>query len=156
LCYLFRVASEPRAVWGDLVASAFVEASPLFHTLDQEARSDLLRVAEMLVYRPGEVVVRQGDPGDELFLVRDGSAAVQIETGGISREVAYLDRGAVFGEFAASGNSPVRLATVSARTELSVIRFPGAMVVALAARFPKVGKLLEALQAARQRTGSPR
>jgi hypothetical protein len=48
------------------------------------------------------------------------------------------------------------MATVSARTELSVIRFPGAMVVALAKRFPKVGKLLEALQAARQRTGAPR
>ncbi len=147
------MASEPRPVWGDLAASAFVEASPLFHTLDQEARSDLLRVAELLVYPPGEVVVQQGEAGDELFLVLDGSAAVRIEAQGASREVAYLDRGAVFGEFAASGRTPVRLATVSARTELSVIRFPGPVVVALASRFPKVGKLLGALQAARLRTG---
>jgi CRP-like cAMP-binding protein len=149
------MASEPRPVWGDLAASAFVESSPLFRSLDQEARGDLLKVAEAVVYQPGEVVVRQGEEGDELFLVRDGSAAVRIDDGGSSREVAYLDRGAVFGEFAAMGSSRVRLATVSARTELAVIRFPGAMVVALAGRFPKVGKLLEALQAARQRTGSP-
>jgi CRP-like cAMP-binding protein len=148
------MASDPRAVWGDLAASAFVEASPLFRSLDQEARADLLRVAEQLVYQPGEVVVRQGEAGDELFLVRDGSAAVRIDGAGGPREVAFLDRGAIFGEFAAVGTSPVRLATVEARTELAVIRFPGAVVVALADRFPKVGKLLEALQAARQRTGS--
>jgi CRP-like cAMP-binding protein len=149
------MASEPRAVWGDLPASAFVEASPLFRSLDQDAREDLLRVAELLVYQAGEVVVRQGEPGDDLFLVREGSAAVSVETGGAAREVAFLDRGAIFGEFAAVGGSAVRLATVSARTELSVIRFPGAVVVALAGRFPKVGKLLDALQAARQRGGAP-
>src|SRR5512147_687572 len=108
------MASEPQAVWGDLAASAFVEASPLFRSLDQEARADLLKVAEALVYQAGEVVVRQGEPGDELFLVRDGSAAVRIETDGVARDVAYLDRGAIFGEFAAVGVSPVRLATVSA------------------------------------------
>jgi len=148
------MASEPRAVWGDLPASAFVESSPLFRALDQEARADLLKVAEQIAYASGEVVVRQGEPGDELFLVRDGSAAVVIESGGISREVAYLDRGAVFGEFAALG-APVRSATVVARGELAVIRFPGAVVAALAGRFPKVGKLLEALQAARQRARPP-
>jgi CRP-like cAMP-binding protein len=144
------MASEPRAVWGDLAATAFVLASPLFKSLDEEASADLLRVAEAVEYRPGEVVVRQGEPGDDIFLVRDGSAAVSVAGEGTPRDVAYLDRGAVFGELGAAGTA-VRSATVTARTELAVVRFPGSVVSALAARFPKVGKLLGALQTARQR-----
>jgi len=133
-----------------MAATAFVLASPLFKSLDDEASADLLRVAETVEYQPGEVVVRQGEPGDDVFLVRDGSAAVSVTAGADAREVAYLDRGAFFGELGADGAS-VRSATVTARTELAVVRFPGSVVSALAARFPKVGKLLGALQTARQR-----
>jgi CRP-like cAMP-binding protein len=144
--------SDPIPVWGDLATSTFVDSSPLFRSLDAEAREDLLKVAEHLVYQPGEVVVRQGEPGDDMFLVREGSAAVSVDApaDGGEREVAYLDRGAIFGEFVAMG-APVRLATVRARTALDVIRFPGPVVAALAGRFPKVGRLLEALRSARQR-----
>lgn len=147
--------SDPNPVWGDLAASTFVDSSPLFRSLDAEARADLLKVAEQLIYQPGEIVVRQGEPGDDMFLVRDGSAAVSVAAGEGEREVAYLERGAIFGEFVAMG-APVRLATVRARTALEVIRFPGAVVAALAGRFPKVGRLLEALRSARQRdNGAP-
>jgi CRP-like cAMP-binding protein len=141
--------SEPRGVWGDLAATAFVESSPLFRSLDDEARQDLLHVAEQLTFLPGEDVVREGEPGDDMFMVREGQAAVS-RAAGVAGQLALLDRGAVFGEFVAMG-APVRTATVRARTELEVIRFPGAVVVALAARFPKVGRLLEHLRAARER-----
>jgi CRP-like cAMP-binding protein len=77
---------------------------------------------------------------------------VRLESGGVVRDVAYLDRGAIFGEFAALG-SPVRLATVVARTELQVIRFPGSVVAALLERFPRFAKLLGALASARQQPG---
>lgn len=148
------MASEATPVWGDLAASAFLESSPLFKSLDPEAHDDLLRVAEQLVYEAGEVVVKQGDAGHELFLVRDGSATVQREAAGVTREVAYLDRGAIFGELAALG-SPTRVTTVVARTELSVVRVPGQVVVALAERFPKVARLLGALRSARAREPEP-
>jgi CRP-like cAMP-binding protein len=142
--------SDPTPVWGDLAASAFVDSSPLFRSLDEEARADLLKVAENLVYQPGEVVVRQGEPGDDMYLVREGQAAVVVGAAAAEREMAYLEKGAIFGEFVAMG-APVRLATVRARTALGVIRFPGPVVAALAGRFPKVGRLLEALRSARQR-----
>ena len=148
------MASEAVPIWGDLAASAFLESSLLFKSLDPEAHDDLLRVAEQLVYAAGEVVVRQGEAGDELFLVRDGTAVVLVDAGGERREVAYLDRGAIFGEFAALG-APARTASVEARTELSVVRVPGPVVVALAARFPRVAKLLTALRTARARAPDP-
>lgn len=145
-----EMASDATPVWGDLAASAFLESSPLFKSLDPEAHDDLLRVAEQLVYPAGEVVVQQGTAGDELFLVRDGTAAVQVEAGGVAREVASLDRGAVFGEIVSPGATS-GVPTVVARTDLSVVRIPGRVVVALAGRFPKVGKLLAALRTARSR-----
>jgi CRP-like cAMP-binding protein len=148
------MASEAAPIWGDLAASAFLESSLLFKSLDPEAHDDLLHVAEQLVYAAGEVVVRQGEAGDELFLVRDGTAVVLVDAGGERREVAYLDRGAIFGEFAALG-APARTASVEARTELSVVRVPGPVVVALAARFPRVAKLLTALRTARARAPDP-
>jgi CRP-like cAMP-binding protein len=148
------MASDATPVWGDLAASAFLGSSPLFRSLDPVAHDDLLRVAEQLTYAAGEVVVKQGDTGDELFLVRDGTATVLVESGGAAREVAYLDRGAIFGEFAAPGATS-QVATVLARTELSVVRVPGRVVVALAGKFPRVGKLLGALRQARARDQEP-
>jgi len=142
------MASEPVGIWGDLALSAFVEASPLFRPLDDDARRDLLRVAELVVYQPGEVLMRQGVPGDELFLLREGTAVVRLESGGVERDVAYLDRGAVFGEFVALG-SPVRLTTVVARSEVRVVRFPGPVIAALVERFPRLRRLLDALATAR-------
>jgi CRP-like cAMP-binding protein len=144
--------SEPRAVWGDLAASAFVQASPLFRGLDEEALQDLLQVAEQISYQPGEVVLRQGEPGEEMFMVLDGNAVVRVAGGGDDQTLAHYDRGAVFGEIAALGG-PSRTATVEARTELSVLRFPGPVITALSERFPKLGKLLAALAAARRRGG---
>lgn len=144
------MASDATPVWGDLAASAFLGSSPLFRSLDPVSHDDLLRVAEQLTYAAGEVVVKQGEAGEELFLVRDGTATVLVESGGVAREVAYLDRGAIIGELAALG-APGQAATVLARTELSVVRVPGQVVVALADKFPKVGKLLGALRQARAR-----
>ncbi len=145
------MASDATSVWGDLAASAFLNSSPLFKSLDPEAHEDLLRVAEQITYPAGEAVVAQGEAGDDLFLVRDGTATVLVESGGVTREVAYLDRGAIFGELTALGGAPGRVATVLARTELTVVRLPGPVVGALAERFPKVGKLLSALRSARSR-----
>jgi CRP-like cAMP-binding protein len=143
------MASEPQGIWGDLASSAFVQASPLFRMLDDDARADLLRVAEQVAYRDGEVVVRQGEPGDDMFLIREGSAVVRLAARGAERDVAYLDRGAVFGEMGALGRA-TRLATVAARGDLLVIRFPGPVIVALASRYPKLAKMLGALVNARE------
>lgn len=63
----------------------------------------------------GEVVVREGEPGQELFVVADGELAVGVD----GREVRRLGRGDAFGEVALLRHVP-RTATVVA-TRASVL-----------------------------------
>jgi signal-transduction protein with cAMP-binding, CBS, and nucleotidyltransferase domain len=147
------MSSAPREAWGDLAATAFVEANVLFRSLDPEARQDLLRLATLEEYEAGQLIA--ADAGDErVYLVRDGSAAVLLDRGGTAVEVACLERGAFFGEGRVLGQ-PVAGALL-ARTDVSVVTFPAPVLAAVAERFPKVRKLLEAVKAAREKDAAQR
>jgi signal-transduction protein with cAMP-binding, CBS, and nucleotidyltransferase domain len=135
---------EPREVWGDLPATAFIGASVLFRTLDDSTREDLLKLASLQSFAPGESIGEDGE-GD-LFLVRAGTAVITLRQDGTV--AATVERGGYFGDMIAEPGSPEE---VRAHTALDVIRFPGPMIAALAERFPRVGKLLEALRTARLR-----
>jgi hypothetical protein len=67
----------------------------------------------------GEVLAKQGSPGDTLFLVLDGVLDVQVD----SASLGDLGPGAVVGERAILENSP-RTATLVARTALRVAEAP--------------------------------
>jgi len=147
------MTSTTREAWGDLAATAFVEANVLFRSLDPEARQDLLQLATLEEYEAGQLIA--ADAGDErVYLIRDGSAAVLLDRAGAAVEVAHLERGAFFGEGRVLGN-PVAGALV-ARTDVSVVTFPAPVLSAVAERFPKVRKLLEAVQAAREKDAAQR
>jgi signal-transduction protein with cAMP-binding, CBS, and nucleotidyltransferase domain len=142
------MASAPREVLGDLAATAFVESSPLFRSLDPEARRDLLQLAELVEHGAGEVV--SGEADESFLLVLDGCASVQ--SGGA--EITRLGRGATFGEGRVLGTGR-RLALV-AFTETTVVSFPASMITALAERFPKMKKLIEAVHAGREKEAAAR
>lgn len=89
----------------------------VFRALDGEKIDRLARRMRLIIYGPGEVVLRQGDPGDSLYVVRAGSVAVQIGAQPSTRkEVAMLTAGQFFGEMSLmTGES--RSATVVAKSD---------------------------------------
>jgi small-conductance mechanosensitive channel/CRP-like cAMP-binding protein len=88
----------------------------VFRALDAEKIDRLARRMRMIIYGPGEVVLRQGDPGDSLYVVRAGSVAVQVGPTGTRKEVATLTAGQFFGEMSLmTGES--RSATVVAKSD---------------------------------------
>jgi CRP-like cAMP-binding protein len=89
----------------------------VFRALDGEKIDRLARRLRMIIYGPGEVVLRQGDPGDSLYVVRAGSVAVQIGgQAGSRKDVATLTAGQFFGEMSLmTGES--RSATVVAKSD---------------------------------------
>ena len=87
--------------------------------LDAEALRSLAEHAQKRVYLPGEQVVREGEPGEEFFVVMEGEADVVIKTGDQTTPVAILQKGQFFGEMSLLTGAP-RSATVQARSQLTV------------------------------------
>ncbi len=137
------MASAPREVVGDLAATAFVESNPLFRSLDPEARRDRLELARLVDVAAGEVVSAEDD--EAFLLILEGSASAQVA--GI--QIAHLGRGGTFGEGRVLGAG--RPMALVAFTDSTVVSFPAPMIAALAERFPKMKKLLEAVLAGKEK-----
>jgi small-conductance mechanosensitive channel/CRP-like cAMP-binding protein len=82
-----------------------------------ESLASEARVQEFL---PGEEVVRQGESGEELFIILDGTAEVRVRQDGLSSTLASLQGGQFFGEMSLLTGEP-RTATVLALTPLKVV-----------------------------------
>ena len=57
-------------------------------------------------YKDGEVVVREGDPGDRMFLLMTGAMQVQVEREGNTITYGKLQAGECFGEMALIEGAP--------------------------------------------------
>lgn len=71
-------------------------------------------------YRDEEIVCRQGELGDAMYVVQEGELAVIREDGGVETVVGSLLRGDVFGEMALFDREP-RSATVRAVGDVRVL-----------------------------------
>jgi putative ABC transport system ATP-binding protein len=83
---------------------------------------ELTQIAEQMQLRPfrsGDVLIRQGDEGDEFFLLRDGAVDVLINVDQNDQRVDTLKAGQCFGERALLTGGP-RGATVVAREDGAV------------------------------------
>ncbi len=98
------------------VGAALLKALPWFAACSDDQLADVARLAERLRIESGEVILREGRLGRELFIVLEGTAAVT--RGG--RVVNVIEAGGYFGELAAIEAIP-RTATVTARTDLDVL-----------------------------------
>lgn len=92
---------------------------PLFRPLNDREILRVLQVTDVLTYKPGEIVITEGEKGEELFIVLSG----QLKVTRNGADVAVLPQGAHVGEMALVRSQP-RSATVTAEqtSELMVIR----------------------------------
>ena len=92
---------------------AFLRDSELFENQSPEVIRAVLSQGQLLEFGPGQVVFRQGEGGDRLFLVKSGVLEVVATPtdGSEPTVVAYLGTGEVLGELALLTGSP-RSATV--------------------------------------------
>ena len=120
----YREAHGDNTPWGDEESDAFVtQAESAF---ERELSRELMTTGLELERRelePGEALVEQGDPGEELYLLLDGVLAVVVD----GDEVAEIGPGAVVGE-RSSLEGGVRTATLNARTRCRVAVVPAEVV----------------------------
>jgi hypothetical protein len=104
-------AAEPTAT-ADF--EALLGAVPILQLLSEDELQTLATRARPVFAMPGQRLVIQGDQGDSLFVVADGTVEVVLRRDGTDVVIDEMGRGAVFGEMALLTGDP-RTATVRAR-----------------------------------------
>jgi CRP-like cAMP-binding protein len=93
---------------------------PILAVLKPKDRARILKFAKHRTYEAGEIVVREGDPALNLFLVADGHA--RVERDGVG-PVGRLQAGDFFGELGLIEQHG-RTATVIAEDDLTCYLLP--------------------------------
>eukprot|EP00440_Ansanella_granifera_P040838 gb/GFBE01044284.1/.p1 GENE.gb/GFBE01044284.1/~~gb/GFBE01044284.1/.p1 ORF type:complete len:770 (+),score=265.98 gb/GFBE01044284.1/:1-2310(+) len=87
----------------------FLKKVDLFKRLPQDDLPQLAKVGQNVTFEQGEVIIKQGDEGNEFFVIKKGAADVDVN----GTRVAALKGGDYFGENALLRNEP-RTATITA------------------------------------------
>lgn len=85
--------------------------SRAFHKLPTGNIERMFQAFEEIPAKAGDLVIKEGDPGDYFYVIKEGAASVSKQLDGADSIVAYLVRGDCFGEDALLAGTP-RNATV--------------------------------------------
>jgi small-conductance mechanosensitive channel/CRP-like cAMP-binding protein len=117
---------------------ALIAGVDLLASLTDDQRRDLAAGSVLNRFGNGDAIVRQGQPGDSMYIICSGGAVVVLEGDGPSaarHEVAKIETGGYFGEMSLLTGEP-RSATVVARGDTSVLEIGSDLFRQLAAANP--------------------
>jgi small-conductance mechanosensitive channel len=101
--------------------NGLLESVPVLSTLSPEIRTQIADRSKIAEYGAGEFIVRQGDQGDSLYIIRTGSCGVYITKDEKQQnKIATINSGEFFGEMSLLTGEPIT-ATVRAMVDTTVI-----------------------------------
>jgi CRP-like cAMP-binding protein len=136
---------DPPFVFPVEAVASGIRAVELFSMLDDGEVRQLAEKASIRVFGPGEIVVRQNDGGDSLFLVMKGKLQALVN----DIRVGGLSEGGVFGEMSLLTGEP-RKATVSAESEVILVELSREVIEPLIRHKPEIMEALGAILAHRE------
>ena len=107
-----------------------------FAELNDEELAEISLICQELSVESGTVIFQQGQVGNEVFLMEEGSVAIYLEGADESKFLAVLEAPTVFGEMAIVNPERVRTASVKALTNLRLLSIPATPFVSFLGRFP--------------------
>ncbi|XP_038067661.1 cAMP-dependent protein kinase regulatory subunit-like isoform X4 [Patiria miniata] len=96
--------------------SKSIAKNVLFSHLDENERSDIFDAMFPVKHSKDEVVIKQGDDGDNFYVIDDGEVDIYVDNVGL---VTTIGEGGSFGELALIYGTP-RAATVKAKGDLKL------------------------------------
>ncbi len=122
---------------------------PLFSSFGDEETAELAHSLTLQQYKPGAVIVREGDPGASLYIVVSGLLDVFKQTdSGEARKVGLLAPGHVFGEWSLLTGA-TRNATVTAAAETDLLEIHKSELEPILNKFPAIVSELSRIEAER-------
>lgn len=94
---------------------------PPFALLDKSKLKLLAFVSELLNYKAGSIVLKQGETGESAFVLIDGLIEVSIANDDGSSFNREMGKHTFFGEIAVTKNT-VRAATITAKTDIVALK----------------------------------
>jgi CRP-like cAMP-binding protein len=101
----------------------FLIEFPIFRDFDGDDIDALAKACEVLDLPTGAQVVKEGDPGDALFIVQTGVLEVSRQIEGKALHINLLSAGEFFGEMALIDGTP-RSADITVKEAVQLVRLP--------------------------------
>jgi len=101
--------------------SEYLSRVPIFAPLSQDELEKLASASNDRIFAPGESIVRKGQEGNSMFVIKRGAVKVQIPQNDYARTINNLRENDFFGEMSLLTGQP-RSATVIATEETTVIQ----------------------------------
>jgi small-conductance mechanosensitive channel len=119
--HMHQASEKAAAREGRVDVEGILRRVPILEPLSHDERALLAGNARVHFFGGGEPIIRQGDPGDSMYVIASGHASVILRTeAGEERSVARLSPGDFFGEMSLLTGDP-RTATVQAEGWLTLI-----------------------------------
>jgi len=84
-----------------------IDSCPLFKDMNTWSIKKTILASDVRYYHEGENIIKQGDVGDDMFVILEGDVAVKIKQGdGSVSTVGVLSEGSLFGEIALVSKVP--------------------------------------------------
>lgn len=107
----------------------------IFAEFTRQELEAFVELADPIMFKAGDMIVRQDDPGDCMYVIVSGTVNVIHNREGKKIPLAVLQRGDFFGELALVDEAP-RSADVTAIDNCLLLKVPSSVVRALAGVYP--------------------
>ena len=135
-------AQRPESLPAPTAGRTSVPVTPLFGDLEPAEMEGVVRALLLHHVESGRVVVREGEPGDSLFVVVSGALGVTTCVGSEDVELAILRAGDFFGEVALLAGGR-RSATVKALLASELLEMRRDVYEEVVRHFPRVRQVME-------------
>src|SRR5262249_39069838 len=99
----------------------------------------IIEMVTMTMAKVGETIIKEGDIGEQFYMIVRGIADVYTKHNGKNKKIAVLEKGDFFGEIALLYNKP-RNSTVKARTYCDMLVLQRDIFQELMEEFPELKK----------------
>ena len=112
---------------------------PLFAGLPTARLKLIAYTAEMVRFEPGEVIVRQGDPADAVYIIAEGETEVLLtDDAGAEISLGTMGRHTLFGEIGVLCQGR-RTTTVQAKDRVVTFKISSQLFLELVRSSPEIG-----------------